>query len=618
MFSAEQIRLDKLDFRHIYVVENDTLCNITNICNWQTDLVLCTDFGLFHKLKKEGYTVAFLDHLIDNHALEALNLEMHHFLKSWYRDENGHDLLHYEGYDIGDALLLNVLNEITYFCHFFFNLLAIKVLKYDRLFLAAEEPLIGEICNLIGLHHTHIPLETKKDIPIFSFPITKWMNEKIGRTSLKHRFKDTATIFIDYFLETFDLLKPKRKNQIFIHNYFPTSAIVSRLLQKEDLQLIFSDYIGLKNILKQKRIIYKKSNSSVEAAALIDKFKRSKKSQWKYSDYIISDYLYQRLLPIVETGLERAISSIKSINAFFAKHPIQLMVPITNLWLENRLIMNYCRNHQIPVFMIINGLLNNSFYEDAHDSDWVNCYSESVKCHYFKNASKAIALGDPRLDSYVLTPNKKIDRTNPTIVIGTAGFDLTDLNSYLAYEFDFLYDIISTIERLKSMDYHANIILKVRANGYVPLYKSFIETYFPKTDIQIFQNKPFKEVIAKADLYISFYSQTIFEASLLGIPAIYYKKDTQFLHSPFDEKSELVTAKNTTQLQEKILSFYSKESTYNLFLDTTVLEKYIGFVDGKNAERNTTYIYKLLNKQNLSQNQPHGSEEYAEKTVSSQ
>ena len=596
MFNREQIRLDKFKFRRVFIIENSRLWAMKNTeCNKDTDLVLCTDFSLFHTLKEDGYSVAFLDNLVDNYALQELNFKMHDFLQNWFRDENGNDLLSYKGFDIGDALLLDILNDVTYFCHLFFNIIALKTLDYTHLFLAIEDPLIEEIVNKVGLSYT--PINNSKSInnqPVFSFPITKWMNEKISRTSLKHRFKDTITIFFDYFLSMIDLLKPINKNQVFIQNYFPTNAVIQKLLKNTSLQLVFSDYTGLKNIIKQRRVVYKKTNCSSEAIPIIDRFKKARKKKWEYNGHTISDYLYEKLLPIIESKLEMAISDAKSINIFFSKHPIQLMIPITNLWLKNRLIMNYCRNNHIPIFMIINGLLNNSFYEDAHDSDWVNCYSESIKQEYFKNAANALPLGDPRMDYYATTPIKKIDRENPTIVIGAAGYDLLDLNSYLAYEFDFLHDILDSITKLKPIVYNSTIILKVRGNGYTHLYKKFIETYFPKTNIVILQNKPFKEIIIKADLYISSYSQTIFEATLLGVPVIYYKKDTQFMHSPFDEKSELVTAKNVSQLKEKIQAFYSSSSIYNAFQNNETLEKYVGFVDGRNTDRNVAYINELL------------------------
>jgi len=128
--------------------------------------------------------------------------------------------------------------------------------------------------------------------------------------------------------------------------------------------------------------------------------------------------------------------------------------------------------------MIINGLLTSSFYNDAKDSDFVNCYSESVKAAYFNNAPNAIPLGDPRMDNYAGVSLKEINYDDPVIVIGTSGYNSVDLNSYLAVEFDFLYDILKNIQVLTNAGRKIKVILKIRGNGYVHLYTSFVNEYF--------------------------------------------------------------------------------------------------------------------------------------------
>jgi hypothetical protein len=95
-------------------------------------------------------------------------------------------------------------------------------------------------------------------------------------------------------------------------------------------------------------------------------------------------------------------------------------------------------------------------------------------------------------------------------------------------------------------------------------------------------------------LYISIYSQTLFEAASLGIPTIYYKKDTELNNRPFDAKSELVTALNVDELKEKILLFYENDDCYKSFIRKDVMEKYIGPLDGKNHERIVEFIYSLV------------------------
>jgi hypothetical protein len=103
------------------------------------------------------------------------------------------------------------------------------------------------------------------------------------------------------------------------------------------------------------------------------------------------------------------------------------------------------------------------------------------------------------------------------------------------------------------------------------------------------------EVFISTDLYISLYSQTHFEASCFGIPCIYYKNDKEIIDPPFDFKSELVTVDNISDLEKAILDFANGSTIFDDFLKKSVLEKYIGPLDGKNLDRNIEFITKLIN-----------------------
>ena len=166
--------------------------------------------------------------------------------------------------------------------------------------------------------------------------------------------------------------------------------------------------------------------------------------------------------------------------------------------------------------------------------------------------------------------------------------------SFTAIEFEFMFDILNTFNDLNEMGYKFNLIIKVRPNGFLSQYIAFASEYFANLKINIIQNGKIKNVLESTDLYISIYSQTIFEASCLGIPVIYYKKDKEFLDPPFDNKSELVTALNVEDLKNIYLEFLNNSDIFTPFLDKKVMEKYIGPLDGKNLERNLSFIYKLI------------------------
>ena len=246
--------------------------------------------------------------------------------------------------------------------------------------------------------------------------------------------------------------------------------------------------------------------------------------------------------------------------------------------------------------MVANGLLNFAFENDGKKTDFLNCYGVAITEDYLKNSKQGVSLGDPRMDSYVFSEGKEINREMPTITIGAAGYNNIDLNSYLAFEYDFLSDILDVISGLRLIGYENKVLLKVRTNGYSETYTKFINEYFPNLEVRVERDIPFSEVLEETDLYISIYSQTLFEASMMGIPVIYFKKDSQFMNRPFDGNCELVTAYDKVNLQEFIIKFYERDPVFDDFLNKENMSKYIGPLDGKNVERNVSFIDELFDK----------------------
>jgi hypothetical protein len=590
---SEYIKLPRYSFNAIYIIEDRNFWKpYADICSKEDDLVLCIDFGLKKQLEEEGYTVAYLNHIVHPDMLGKLNWEMHGFLNNWYKDDQGKDILEYEGFNIGDTLLLNILNDVTNFCHFFFSGCAVRCLQFNQIHIGASNSIAG-ILEKAGLVFNSRSSIGNRQLPSYYFPISRWMDEKVNLVSWKMRCKGIVARGFDYVFLLTDLLFGKKKVTFFIQNHFNTQAVISQLNNNKDVKLILGNYSGIRNILNERRVFYKKYPSR-EGSILIRKFRQSKKSKWQFEEYIISDFLYELITPIIEVNIDAAISKIKSIRSYFKRNPIQVMVPITNLWMDNRLLMQYCFMQKVPVFMILNGLMTLPFWNDARDSDWVNCFGMAMKEDYFKNAANALPLGDPRMDIYASAPIKEIDRKVPTIVIGSAGFNLLDLNSYLAVEFDFLNEIYSALSYLCEEGFPFKLIIKARSNAYKILYEQMLSEFFPTMQTDIEQDASFHEIIQRADLYITFYSQTVFEASCLGIPVIYYKNDTQEVNRPFNGCTELVTARTINELKEKIRLFYADSDIFTPFLQREVMEEYVGPLDGLSTKRNIDFMFSLV------------------------
>lgn len=595
MISPEYIRLPKLIYNNIYIVDDrNAWSSVSAAADPAKDLVLCTDFGLKNQLEAEGYTTEFIDHLVNNRILDPLNFEMHNFLNAWFLDKDGKDLLHYNGYSLGDSLLLFVINEVTYTCHFLINILAIPSLQYKNCIIATENPTILSCLDFAKIRYKK-ENTTKGSQAVYFFPIIKWIQEKTQRTSLSYKLKNAIANGFDYFFSARDRVMPAKKHYIYIQAYHPTFGILDKLRLNKDIQLILANYSGLKKLTGERRVhytVYSKNRKLAES--MMDEFRKTRNRVWEFDGHKISDLIYSRIETIIQHHLEEALNKADSIENHFRHARLDLMVPITNLWIENRLLMYYCKKHKIPVFMIINGLLNASYLLDAKDSDFVNCYSDSIRQYYFNNSPAAFPLGDPRMDKYARSPKKSINRENPTIIIGSAGYSPIDLNSFLAHEFTYLYDVLTAIRAMVSEGRNAKVVLKVRANGYVHLYQQLIHEYFSDIKVDIEQDASFFDVIQRADLYLSIWSQTIFEAASIGIPTIYYSNNTHEIHPPFDGKSELVSAFTLEELTEKMRAFYTGSSIFDRFLEKSTQEKYIGELSGNNTNNNLRMIYDIL------------------------
>ena len=272
-----------------------------------------------------------------------------------------------------------------------------------------------------------------------------------------------------------------------------------------------------------------------------------------------------------------------------------IIMAISSIGLINRLMINYCKKNGIPVYMIINGLIANSFLDEAKEGTWINSYGASIRDNYFKGMKNIICLGDPRMDKYSIRSRKKpLGNAKITIGIGASGFANIDLNCYLAIEFEFLNDILKACRELKKIGREMEIIIKTRQNNYIHQYQCFLSEYYPDIPVTILHNVPMMQIYGRIDFYISTTSQTLFEASCQGIPVLYYKNDTHCYHPPFDGESELVTAFDLEDLTRKIEAFYNGDSIYNAFKEKKNLEKYIGPLDGQNLRRNMEFIYKIV------------------------
>jgi CDP-glycerol glycerophosphotransferase (TagB/SpsB family) len=134
----------------------------------------------------------------------------------------------------------------------------------------------------------------------------------------------------------------------------------------------------------------------------------------------------------------------------------------------------------------------------------------------------------------------------------------------------------------------------VRANGSKTQYLQFTQEYFPGLVAEIVDVAPMRTVLNASDLFVSIYSQTLFEASCMGIPVIYYRVGDVFKYPPFDGQAELVTVDTVSGLEEALEDFRVGSDRFAPFLDRAVMSQYVGPLDGRNLERNLQHVYDML------------------------
>ncbi len=587
-------------YRHLFLVQNRAY--------WQSrpfpydpnlDLVLTLDFGVFHEIRHMGGKVEFLDHLIDPQIMEKYNYETYHFFARWHYDSKGNDFFAYKGIKVGNALRIAIWANITQYARTVINLLAVKKIEYKKVFVGVQDYYTLDILKALDIKIETWGPQNDEQTQEYYFPILRWIDESIYPSGAKQVLKSFLTGIFDLMLSFWDrcLIFKKKVLNIFIHPYHPTQRIIEKLKNNPAVNLIFENYTWTQGPFKERRLPTQPPSYHHKhlAKEMIDKFQMEKSIHWNLDGFPISDYLYLIIIKRISGPLAGCLQTVDCIIAYYKKNKLDLMVTIANIGFTNCLMLNYCHKYGIPTFLIINGLFAHSYLDEAKDATWINSYGESVKNNYFCNMQNIVCLGDPRMDDYINNASLKvINRQRPTIVIGASGFSNVDLNSYVAVEFDFFYDVMNALKTVCEKGKEMNIVLKVRANGYIEQYKSFLTEYFLGIPVTIYDDLSMKDIFSGADYFITIYSQTLFEASCLGIPVLYYKKDTQVNHPPFDGKSELVTAFCLSDLIDKIERFYNKDPIYEAFLDKKVMEKYVGCLDGKSTDRNIDFIYSLL------------------------
>lgn len=556
------------------------------------DLVLTLDFGLLNLLKLSNVDACYIDKLISPEESYDFNIKISEYLNSWYFDDScENNLLLFDGINVGEALKLNYYTDIVFNTHIFVNLLKIKSAKYKYIYIC-ENALIENVANFLDIKYKKLPKTDNLTKPVYFFDIHNWMYEKINKTSLRNRLINICFFIIDQFNFVVDFLSNSSKKYIYVQKYFPTIQLIRNL---DKFTIIVDSYSSITNAFNERRVVYKNiDRSNFEIENTFPQYFQSDGKKFVIEGVDISPLLKSIINKTIHKNLALAINNIISTKNYLKDKNLVLSVYVTDLWLKNSIIVQFSKINKVPIYFILNGLLNTDYYFDGKFADYINCYSESIKKNIFKSIDNVFPIGDPRLDKYNLSINKKRELNSKTlnIGIGAAAYNNTDVGSFLAYEFEYLNDVLTSISNFKDLE--IVIYVKSRANNYTSLYHNFISEYYSHLNVIIVTESSFAEFIRKIDLYITFYSQTLFESSLNNVPCIYFNNVKEYRHEPFDFKSTLKSASNVYELNQ-LIQEYLKEGNFGWeFSARSNLEYFIGKFDNSNLQRNLNFINDII------------------------
>jgi hypothetical protein len=591
-------------YRHILILESRIWWKgCESSFNQDEDLILTFDFGLKNLVESLGGQAVYIDSLCEPEEMQKNNILADAFFKKWHFDEYGNDIFEEKGVPFGFAFRIEVWSEYLHYVRLRANLEKLKNLKYKNIFVGESKDFLKVVLTDIGLTFDSLDKKNTSNNAVFFFDIHSYMFNALHSKTLKNLAKNIMIWASSNITFALDMFGDKSKKTIYSQIYHPSKPIIDLLIKNTDLRVVTSSLVakkGWRQFFFQRLIPIRGRKASFEKSAnnLLADFRKKRCTQLILNDGTnVTNAVYTIIEHQINHRVVEALRILNSTISYFKKYPIHLELMIANIGLVQTIVDCVLKVKGVPSYLIINGLMPSTFGDEAKYAKHINCYGIETKKNYYQNAENVVCLGDPRMDFYINcikeTP-RLVNRIKPVISIGTSGFNQLDLNSYVAVEFEFMYEVLTSFQELKNEGQLFSIIIKVRPNGVLDQYKSFVEKYFPELEINLLREVQMMDVLEKTDLYISIYSQTLFEASCLGIPAIYYKKDKEYLDSPFDGKSELVTVNSVLELKQAFIDFKNGHSRFDGFLDRSVMEKYIGPLDGNNTSRNIDYIYGLL------------------------
>lgn len=563
------------------------------------DLVLTFDLGLIKDVRAAGHSSGILDHVVDPVLMHRLNYDVYGFFARWHLDAQGKDIVMHRDVAFGACFSQEIGNDIIYSARLALCFLALKGLKAESIHYGLRDPMARMLAEQYGPAGDFCDGELVNG-EMYYFPVFKYMDEIVRPSGLVQKLKNGIRRSHNQAASFFQSLSGRDRHMpaAFIQTYFPTMPVIDLAEQEGKLQVYLEGYPG--QWVKELRhctlpIATVSEQHKGTAARILRDWEKRRAAELVVDGVDIGSVINRLIGERLAPRLPEYVATLETYLEYFKCRRLNVIVLIANIGMKSNILLAIGRLKKIPSFIIVNGYLSGDFDFESRNADWVNCYGRLIRKNYYHDAPHVVCLGDPRMDAYVERAKRKSPAPSlrPRIVIGAGGYDSIDLNGHLCAEFGFLDVVLEVCSRCLARGRVFDLTIKIRRNSYINQYQSFCREFFPGLTIDIVNDVPMVDVLAKADFYVATHSQTHFEAAILGVPSVYLKNYDSFIDPPYDEKSELTTVRTAEALEKCLERFFRGEPVGRAFMDRSVLEQYFGLLDGGSTRRNLDFIMKL-------------------------
>ena len=510
---ADSDSMERKTYRTIIIAESRNWFAGMTDYDPARDLVLALDYGLHRQIAAQGGEVAYLDHLLDRDVMQANNYLTYDYFRHWHNDAYGRDQLVHQGVPFGFALRVDIWNDLLCYVRFRLCLAQVGQIAHQQMRVGTQIGPLLQALDASGLRYSALPAPTGPMIPSYFFPIFRWMDERVRSTHWKSLVREWMTAVLGTVRGWLDRLPAqRRRHAVYVQEYHPTRQLADALRADARLRVVQGHYRaagGWRGLLREHVIpIWPTSwRFEAEAERLLQGVEATSAARLVLSNGTdVTDEVRTLIVRRLRPRLATAINELHWVQRYMVQHPLVMMVLVGNLGPIAAVAHRVADQLGIPSFLILNGLLGKASQDESKHATWINAYGESICSHYFAGMDNVECLGDPRMDAYAGCAPRILNRSCPTVTIGASGFNPTDLNSYLAVEFDFLADVLTALCAARSAGLTLHVVIKVRPNGYRTQYEEFVAEYFPNLDCRIEDEIPMHTLLEQTDFYISIYS----------------------------------------------------------------------------------------------------------------